>query len=85
MSRHKIFDVYATSMVDVGEESGRLSEMMFAIADSYDEDLDALYERIDALFTPIVIVVLGVVVGFTVVALLLPYFRYIESLTENVN
>lgn len=82
MNRHKIFDVYATSMVDVGEESGRLSDMMYAIADSYDEDLDTLYERIDALFTPITIVVLGIMVAVTVVALLLPYFNYIQTLTE---
>ncbi len=82
MNRNKIFDVYATSMVDVGEESGRLSDMMYAIADSYDEDLDTLYERIDALFTPATIVVLGVMVAVTVVALLLPYFKYIQSLTE---
>lgn len=76
------FDPYAVSMVEVGEQSGRLTDMLFSVADSYDEDLNTAYERMETLFTPVVTVVLAVVVGFIVVALFLPYLNYIQKLTS---
>lgn len=82
MGRVHRFDPYAVSMVEVGEQSGRLTEMLFSIADSYDEDLNTAYERMETLFTPVVTVVLAVVVGFIVVALFLPYLNYIQKLTS---
>lgn len=82
MEKLPFFDPYSISMVEVGEQSGRLTQMLFSIADSYEEDLDTAYERLEAAFTPAVTVVLAVVVGFIVVALFLPYLNYIQELTS---
>lgn len=82
MEKLPFFDPYSISMVEVGEQSGRLTQMLFSIADSYDEDLDTAYERLEAAFTPAVTVVLAVVVGFIVVALFLPYLNYVQQLTS---
>lgn len=82
MAKVDAFDSYAVSMVEIGEQSGRLTDMLFSVADSYDEDLNTAYERMETLFTPVVTVVLAIAVGFIVVALFLPYLNYIQKMTS---
>ena len=81
MSRESVFPDMVTSMVDVGEETGELSEMLNRIADNYDEDVDNAVAGITSIIEPIMIVFLAVVVGFIVIALFLPIVEIIKQLS----
>jgi hypothetical protein len=61
-------------MINVGEQTGGLDEMLTKIADFYDEEVDAAVEALLAAMEPIMIVVLGVIVGGMIVAMYLPIF-----------
>jgi type IV pilus assembly protein PilC len=67
-------------MIDVGEETGELPEMLNRVADNYDEDLDNAVASITSIIEPIMIVFLAVVVGIIVIALFLPIIGIIEGL-----
>jgi type IV pilus assembly protein PilC len=62
-------------MVAIGEESGSLSEMLAKVADFFEEDLDNIIDSLTTLLEPIIIVILGVLVGGLVTAMYLPIFK----------
>lgn len=68
----RIFPAMVVGMVDVGEQTGALPEMLNKVADNYDEEVDNAVSAMTSLLEPIMIVVLGVIVGCIVVALFLP-------------
>jgi len=68
----KIFPAMVVGMVDVGEQTGAMPEMLNKIADNYDEEVDNAVSAMTSLLEPILIVVLGVIVGCIVVALFIP-------------
>ncbi len=80
MERESVFPNMVTSMVDVGEETGQLSDMLNRIADNYDEDVDNAVAGITSIIEPVMIVFLAVVVGFIVIALFLPIVEIIKQL-----
>jgi type IV pilus assembly protein PilC len=67
-----IFPPMVVSMVDVGEQTGALPEMLLKIADNYDEEVDNAVQAMTSLLEPIMIVFLAVVVGSIVIAMFLP-------------
>ena len=69
------------NMVDVGEETGELDEMLYKVADYYDEEVTTLTEGIMKLIEPLMIIFLGVTVGFIVVSLYMPLIQLISSLS----
>ncbi len=81
LDQQKIFPTMVTSMVEVGEETGQLSEMLNRIADNYDEEVDNAVGGITSVIEPIMIVFLAVVVGTIVIALFLPIIQIIQKLT----
>jgi len=81
MARETVFPNMVTSMVDVGEETGELAEMLNRVADNYDEDVDNAVNGITSIIEPVMIVFLAVVVGFIVIALFLPIVEIIKQLT----
>lgn len=81
MARETVFPNMVTSMVDVGEETGELAEMLNRVADNYDEDVDNAVAGITSIIEPVMIVFLAVVVGFIVIALFLPIVEIIKQLT----
>ena len=81
MERESVFPIMVTSMVDVGEETGELSEMLNRIADNYDEDVDNAVAGITSIIEPVMIVFLAVVVGFIVIALFLPIVEIIKQIS----
>ncbi|MFP4352150.1 MAG: type II secretion system F family protein [Puniceicoccaceae bacterium] len=81
MSNEKLFPSMVTSMVEVGEETGELDQMLTRVADNYDEDVDNAVNGITSIIEPVMIVFLAVVVGFIVIALFMPIIRIIETLT----
>ena len=77
----RIIDDLVVNMIDVGEETGELDKMLYKVADNYDEEVDVLTESLVSLLEPILIVVLGVIVGFIVIALFLPLVALIQKLS----
>jgi len=75
MSRLKCFPMMVSSMVHVGEESGTLDDILKKTAEFYDEEVETDFARVLALFEPILIVVMGVMIGFIVISMALPMFE----------
>ena len=78
LERSKVFPPMVISMIAVGEQTGGLDEMLSKIADFYDEEVDVAVGTLLSLMEPVMIVVLGVVVGGMVVAMYLPIFFHDE-------
>jgi len=76
----KVFPPMVISMVDVGEQTGALPEMLMRIADNYEEEVDNAVSAMTSLLEPIMIVFLAVVVGSIVIALFMPLITLIDQL-----
>jgi type IV pilus assembly protein PilC len=74
-----VFPAMVVQMINVGEQTGGLDEMLSKIADFYDEEVDAAVEALLAAMEPIMIVFLGTVVGGMIVAMYLPIFDMINA------
>lgn len=70
-----LFPNLVIQMVGIGEESGALEDMLSKIATIYEEEVDALVDGLTSLLEPIIMVILGVVVGGLVIAMYLPIFK----------
>jgi type IV pilus assembly protein PilC len=75
-----IFPGMVASMIEVGEETGALPEMLTRIADTYDEEVDNAVAGLTSLVEPLMIVFLAAVVGTIVIALFLPIVSIIQHL-----
>ncbi|MCK5178095.1 MAG: type II secretion system F family protein [Candidatus Omnitrophica bacterium] len=75
MAQSEVFPKFMTSLIIVGEESGRLDEALGEIASTYERDTDEAIKVMTSLLEPILILVMGLIVGFIVVAMLLPIFE----------
>ncbi len=78
----KVCDAIVVNMVDVGEETGDLDKMLIKVADNYDNDVDVLVGSLISILEPVMVVVLGVIVGFIVVALFAPMISLIQSVSS---
>ena len=70
-----VFPPMVAGMVDVGEQTGALPEMLMKVADNYDDEVDNATSAMTSLLEPIMIVFLAVIVGSIVVAMFLPLIR----------
>jgi type IV pilus assembly protein PilC len=77
----KVIDELVVNMVDVGEETGELDTMLYKVADYYDEEVTTLTDGLVKLLEPLMIVFLGVAVGFIVVSLFMPLVDLISKLS----
>ncbi len=75
LAREEVFPPMVIQMIDVGENSGSLDSMLMKIADFYDEEVDAAVAALTSLLEPMLMVFLGILVGFIVVAMYLPIFK----------
>ena len=75
----KVFPAMVISMVDVGEETGQLPEMLLKVADVYDDEVDNAVAALTSMLEPLMIVLLAVVVGVIVMALFLPMVEIIKG------
>ena len=75
----KVFPPMVVSMVDVGEQTGALPEMLLKIADNYDDEVDNAVEAMTSLLEPIMIVFLAVVVGSIVIAMFMPLIALMNN------
>jgi type IV pilus assembly protein PilC len=79
LKKSKVFPPMVISMINVGEQTGGLDEMLTKIADFYDDEVDAAVGGLMAMMEPMMIVFLGIVVGGMVVAMYLPIFDMVNA------
>ena len=77
----RVFPPMVISMVDVGEKTGDMPQMLEKIADTYDEEVDRAVESMTSLIETVMIVFLAVIVGSIVIAMFLPLIKMIESIS----
>jgi len=76
-----LFPTMVTHMIDVGEETGRLSDMLVKVSDFYEKEVDATVKGLTSMIEPMLIIFLGVVVGFIAISVMTPIF----TLVSNIN
>lgn len=82
LKQSRLVDDMVVNMIDVGEETGDLDSMLYKVADVYDEEVAVLVESLISLLEPLMIVVLGLIVGTIVIALFLPMIKLMEGLSK---
>ncbi len=75
MIRANFFTRYVSEMATIGEESGTLDQMLVKVAESYERDIDQLVKSLTSLIEPVMILVMGGLVAFIVMAMLFPIFQ----------
>ncbi|HEU4464769.1 MAG TPA: type II secretion system F family protein, partial [Gemmatimonadota bacterium] len=79
LKRSTVFPPMVVQMINVGEQTGGLDDMLSKIADFYDEEVDAAVGALTSIIEPVMIVFLGAIVGGMVVAMYLPIFDIIKT------
>ncbi len=75
IAKSRYFPEFVTNMIAVGEEGGQLEKSLFKVADSYERESDKTVKLMTTLLEPIMILVMGSIVGFIVISMLLPIFQ----------
>lgn len=75
LRKANVFPPMVIQMVAIGEETGNLDTMLNKIADFYDQEVDVAVKSLTSMIEPIIIVIMGVVIGFIVIAMFLPMFE----------
>ena len=75
IDRLNVFEPMLSSMINVGEETGALGDILVSTADYFDEEADAALTKMVALLEPVMLIVMGVVVGVIVVSIVQPMFQ----------
>ncbi|MBU1107148.1 MAG: type II secretion system F family protein [Candidatus Riflebacteria bacterium] len=81
LAKVEVMPELSTQMIEVGEESGNLDEMLEKVAEFYEDEINFLIDQITALVEPVFILVIGVIVGIIVLAMYLPIFRMARVVT----
>jgi general secretion pathway protein F len=74
LANSKVFPAVVVNMIAIGEETGRLADVLVRVAQSYEIEVDRSVKMLVVLIEPLIILTMGVVVGFIVIAMLLPIF-----------
>lgn len=76
-----IFPTMVTHMIDIGEETGRLSEMLTKVSDFYDQEVDNAVKGLTSMIEPALIIMMGVLVGFIAISIMAPIFKLISAVS----
>ncbi|HEV2473220.1 MAG TPA: type II secretion system F family protein, partial [Chthonomonadales bacterium] len=82
LEKSRMFPPMVVHMISIGEESGALDQMLSKIAEFYEGEVEAQLQSLTAAIEPIMIVFLGVCVGFIVIAMFMPLIAVIQNLTS---
>jgi type IV pilus assembly protein PilC len=82
LKESRLVDDMVVNMVDVGEETGELDKMLYKVAEVFEEEVDVAVEALVSILEPLMIVFLGLCVGFIVVALFYPMIHILEKLSS---
>jgi type IV pilus assembly protein PilC len=78
LNNHPVFPPMVVQMLSVGEDTGALDEMLHKISEFYDQEVEATTEALTSLIEPIMIAVMGVVIGGMIIALYMPIFKVFD-------
>ena len=81
LKQSRVVDPMVVNMIDVGEETGELDKMLNKVADTYDDEVDTLVSSMVSLLEPIMVITLGGIVGFIVLALFMPLVTLIDAVS----
>ncbi len=79
LAESKLFPTMVTTMIDIGEESGRLSEMLVKVGDFYDSEVEATVKGLTSMIEPMLIIFMGCIVGFIAISVMTPIFKLVNS------
>jgi type IV pilus assembly protein PilC len=82
LAAHPTFPPMVTQMMSVGEETGALDEMLGKVASFYDQEVEGLVDGLTSLIEPLLIVIMGGLVGGMVICLYLPMFNIINQIKQ---
>lgn len=74
-----LFPPMVTQMVDVGEESGRLSDMLVKVSEFYDREVETTVKGLTTMIEPLLIIFMGIIVGFIAISVMTPIFQLVNS------
>ncbi len=75
LDKNNIFPGLSIQMIQIGEQSGQLEEMLYKVADVYENEVETSVMRMTSLLEPVMIMIMGVVIGFIVLSVCLPIFE----------
>lgn len=78
LQQERVFPVLATQMINVGEETGELDKMLMKVADFYEDEVEQAVKSLTSVMEPLMIAVLGGMVGSILVAMYLPMFKIFD-------
>jgi type IV pilus assembly protein PilC len=78
----KVVEPMVVNMIDVGEETGELDKMLTKVADTYDDEVETLVASMVSLLEPVMVITLGLIVGFIVVSLFMPMVGLLKSVQK---
>lgn len=82
LTQSQLFPTLVTTMIDVGEESGRLSEMLVKVGDFYDSEVEAAVKGLTSMIEPLLIIFLGFIVGFIAMSIMIPIFSMVNGVQK---
>ena len=74
-----LFPPMVDNMINIGEEAGTMEDLLDKTADFYDEEVEVALQRMTTLFEPMMIVIMGIIIGFIVVAMLMRMFDMVKT------
>lgn len=80
LAQSTLFPTMVTTMIDIGEESGRLPDMLVKVGDFYDSEVESTVKGLTSLIEPLLIIFLGGVVGFIAISIMTPMFKLVNSI-----
>lgn len=81
LAKTRIFPSMVVNMINVGEETGSIEQMLNKIADTYEDEVDATVGALTSLLEPVLIVIMGIIVGSIVIAMFLPLVKLLTTLS----
>ena len=75
MKKLKVFPEFVVSITAMGEETGSLDQALLRIADTYEKDVGRVLKALTRMLEPVIILIMGLIVGFIVISMLLPIFQ----------
>lgn len=78
LQKHRVFPIMAIQMISIGEETGELDQMLMKVADFYEDEVEQAVKALTSIMEPLMIIVLGGMVGSILISMYLPMFRIME-------
>jgi type IV pilus assembly protein PilC len=82
LAKHPVFPPMVVQMVEIGDVTGELDSMLGKLADFFEEEVDRAVEALTAMLEPMMMVFLGTVLGFIIVAMYLPILKMASLVAE---